>query len=620
MEATLSWKTLPAPESLPDTRGALLRHPCFHAFLLLVVGFLVRLPALQGTPLWDDDYLVAENPFIRSPLLIPEAFRHYLFPDGFGSHYRPVQNVSFALDYWFWNTDAYGFHLTNVLLHLTSAVFLYLLLRRLLPGLVGRTHGAMVAFAVAFLWVLHPVHSAAIDYISGRADSLAFAFASGGWLLFLRAEQGAGRRKVAGYLGAALCGLLALASRESALVWLGIFLLHTFAFRAGLSWKWKATCLAACLALVAGYAGLRSLPQRQSGPPKSEPTSAPVRAVLMLRALGDYGRLMLCPTTLYMERSVLDPENYLNTPSWRKSVKTEYLSLSGALLLAAFAFGCARRGAGRQLRVFGSAWFFAGYLPVSNLLDLNANVAEHWLYLPSVGFLLVLAGWVLEFSPRGQRVAVVVALLAAGGLGGRAYVRSTDWVSPKIFYQRTMTAGGSSTRVAANLGLIYLNEGEYVKAESIFRRILQLTPDYPTARNNLAEALYRQGKHAEGEAMFTNSKVAAQETRKEYPRTWVAALNLAHIRHNAHDDAAAIVLLEQARKDYPNVWQIIRFESEVLRQTEGPAAAAELVSAFAVGTLVALRRHDRARAIARGKRRRRGCGRAIAFCQLARCA
>jgi Flp pilus assembly protein TadD len=131
-----------------------------------------------------------------------------------------------------------------------------------------------------------------------------------------------------------------------------------------------------------------------------------------------------------------------------------------------------------------------------------------------------------------------------------------------------------------NLGLIYANDGEYAKAEAVFRRVLELWPDYPSARNNLADILCREGKRAEGEAMFFASKAVSTETRKEYPRTWVAALNLARIRHLDHDDENAVAILERARADYPDIWEIIRFESEVLRETKGPDAALCLVAQF----------------------------------------
>ena len=99
-----------------------------------IIGFLVRLPALQGEMVWDDSYLVRDNPFIKSPLLILEAFRHHLFLDSYSAHYRPVQNLSFIVDYFFWNGNLYGFHLTNLILHIASGLLLYLFLGKLFPS------------------------------------------------------------------------------------------------------------------------------------------------------------------------------------------------------------------------------------------------------------------------------------------------------------------------------------------------------------------------------------------------------------------------------------------------------------------------------------------------------
>src|SRR5215471_20691270 len=89
---------------------------CRVSFIALL-AILVHAPALSGELIWDDIYLAHDNPFIKSPLLVLEIFRHYLFLDSYSAHYRPVQNLSFIFDYFFWNDNTYGFHLTNILLH-----------------------------------------------------------------------------------------------------------------------------------------------------------------------------------------------------------------------------------------------------------------------------------------------------------------------------------------------------------------------------------------------------------------------------------------------------------------------------------------------------------------------
>ncbi|MFN2476440.1 MAG: tetratricopeptide repeat protein [Chthoniobacterales bacterium] len=557
--------------------------------LLVFIGVAVRAPALSGELIWDDQYLARENPFIKSPLLVLETFRHYLFLDSFSGHYRPVQNISFIVDYFFWNTDAYGFHLTNVLLHVFSGVLLYFLLRKLLFPLQPaqeqtgvRFDLSWIAWFVALLWTVHPVHSAAVDYISGRADSLAFLFGCGGWLLVLAAR--ASRKKLSRnflYGIAAVSGLLALCSREIAGIWIAIFLLHIFCFEKRFSRRTKMVTLACCLALLSVYAGLRQLPDHRSGPGPSSSWSGPVRVVLMLRALGDYGRLMIFPSNLHMERSVVDGRDYGNISAWRASIGTEYLSIAGVLVLAVLTFGSLRRGQGQRVRLLGAAWFLLAYLPISNLFELNATVAEHWLYLPSVGFLLFVAGCCIDLPSRYVRGIAAVGCLAVVAFSVRSVVRSSDWVNAETFYERTIAAGGMSGRVGVNLGIIYTARGEHAKAEAVFRNVLKTMPDFPIARNDLADVLIRQGKKEEAEAILAAANSASVELRKEFPRTWIAALNLARLRCSEQDEAAARAILEKAQSDYPGIWEIISLESELVRRMDGPEAALRVAGNFA---------------------------------------
>jgi tetratricopeptide (TPR) repeat protein len=575
-----------ADKSLLHRTGALLRRTWVRCTLLALFGFAVHFPSLQGQLIWDDQYLAHDNPFIKSPVLILESFRHYLFLDSFSAHYRPVQNISYIFDYLIWNTDPYGFHLSNVLWHVGSGILLYLLLARLLKGFVGdsrRSFVSIASFFAALLWVVHPVHSAAVDYISGRADSLAFFFACGSWLLYLRGRETT--RPVMRFLLfflAAVSLLLALCSRESASLWVAMFLGHLFLFEKTTPRRVKIAALVACLLVVGCYAALRQLPeQRTTTIASSTGWPAPVRAALMARALGDYGRLMVWPVNLHMERTVFDPDSLQSGASWRKAIAVEYLSIAGLILAAGLIVAAARKGPARGIRIFGAAWFLVAYLPTSNLFELNATVAEHWLYLPSVGFLIFGAGCLLELSTRSRRVAIAFACIACLGLSARSFVRSTDWVNAETFYQRTLAAGGKSLRVAMNLGHVYSSKGEYAKAEALFRRVLEISPDYTMARSNLGEALFRQGKTQEAEAVFAAASKSAEESRTQYPRTWIATLNVAHLRHKEHDDQTALAILEKARSDYPGIWELVSFEAELLREVRGADSALPMIQDFA---------------------------------------
>jgi protein O-mannosyl-transferase len=600
--------------NLPITSGAACRRACrvnffkWHALstflrrdwlrvcLLAIVAIAVHSPALQGERIWDDHYLAGDNPFIKSPLLIVETFRHYLFLNSLSAHYRPVQNLSYIVDYFFWNTNTYGFHLTNTLLHAASGILLYFLLRQLFASLFLRNRPialravllrrlswiSLAAFGVGMMWLVHPVHSAAVDYISGRADSLAFIFCSAGWLLFLRAQTTT-RPLVwsALHLLAAICGLLGLLSREIAGIWIALFLIHLFAVEKQVRLRSRFGALACCSLLVAAYLGLRHLPEQQPPSPLDLRHAAPVRAVLMARALGDYGRLMIFPTALHMERTVeTDHSAYLDNANWRQAVASEYLSMFGVLVFAGLLFGSVKRGRARPVRVFGAAWFLAAYLPISNIVQLNATAAEHWLYLPSVGFLIFVAGCGVEIATRYRRLAMSCCAVVILCLSARSFLRSSDWSNEETFYTRTFAAGTRSARIAINLAQIYANQRKYAEAEKIFRAVVEQNPNYPTGQNHLASVLYHEGKIKEAEKLFADVEKNAAQTRKQYAHTWIGAVNLAKLRYSDHDDKAALTILREADRDYPQMWEITGLEAEILRQRNQSDAALRLVEAF----------------------------------------
>ena len=558
-----------------------------------VVGFIVRFPSLQGEPIWDDDYLVRTNPLIKSPLLILETFRHYLFQDTFSAHYRPVQNISYLFDYLVWNNNFYGFRLTSLLCHVAGGILLYLLLRRLLPALqaslpdadnrmAGLT-GDWSAFFVALLWVVHPVHSAAVDYVSGRADSLAFLFACAAWLLFLKARSLA-EWKARGCLFAlaAITGLLALCSRETGIIWLVIFCVYTVGFDRTVGSRGKWLTLTGCGGMLGVYCLLRSLPGPPSLPEDPGDVTPPLlRIVLMFRSLGDYARLLLFPSNLHMERTVYNPKAYQSLQFRWDALEHEYLSIAGLFVLAGLIWLSARQGRGQKLRILGTVWFLIAYLPISNLIDLNATVAEHWLYLPSVGLLLFLLGCVADFPISLYRATAAFATVAVIALGVRSAYRSSDWVSNETFARRTIASGGSTLRLVLLLAQSYTAHGDYAAAEHLLRRAVELSPSYPMARNNLADALVHEGKQKEAEDLFAHSTATAAVDRKGYPRTWIAALNLSQLRHKEHDDEGAIAVLRKARQDYPKTWELISAESELLRGNNRIEEALPLVRDFA---------------------------------------
>jgi hypothetical protein len=150
--------------------------------LLALLGLLVFGRALQMPFHYDDLHSIQYNPHIRSLEGIP---RHFVDPGTFSSRvsgymYRPLLMTSYSLDYALLGGEATGFRVVNLLLHVTaSALFV-----RLAARWVGR--GAGVGAAVLFL--VHPLHSEVVDYISSRSDLLVAVFSLAALVVLRRAH------------------------------------------------------------------------------------------------------------------------------------------------------------------------------------------------------------------------------------------------------------------------------------------------------------------------------------------------------------------------------------------------------------------------------------------------
>lgn len=562
--------TTPRPAGLSRFLIWLSRSRIVVCLLFVVLGVMIYSPALGGGIIWDDIYLVGDNPFFRSPVFGLEVFRHYLFFESFSIYYRPVQNWSYMLDYWLWRGDLAGYHFTNILLHAGCAYLLYELLSRLMRPL-GRADEeapkrSLVAFAVAIIWLVHPIHNAAVAYISGRADSLAMLFTLSAWIASwhaVRTKLVWRRWALAGWAGLSL--LLGLCSKEIALVWLGLFVVHLFAVEREISWKAKAALLGGILTCFLGYYALHALPEPRAGTAIAA-RAWPERILMMLRALGDYTTLIFWPGNLHMERTVSPPSGVTGLAAWREYAHFELLGILGFLVIVAAVWLCRSRRPGWQLRCAGAAWFAIAFLPISNLFPLNAEVAEHWIYVASIGYLIFLAGCFLALPARFQTIVGALLVLGFAGLGVRTAVRAADWVDAVTFYERTIAAGGRTARLMNSLAAAYGMVGDLPKQEAVLRDALQRYPAYAPLRILLGVCLNRQNREAEAAAIMAPVREHSEEYAKLFPRTWPVILDTARGHRNAKRADEALKVLAEGRERFPKTWELVNYTAAVAQE------------------------------------------------------
>ena len=160
----------PAPQAPTEPDRV---NPAIVLFILLAV-FAVYANALGGPFIFDDEVLVKNNVTIRSLSDVPKLFRSDLFLKDFTSKpvsnsFRPLQTTSYAIDYRIWKDKAFGYHLTNILLHLLSTLLVFILVRSIYLGVYA-------AYLAAAIFGVHPVNTACVTYIYGRADIMVGAF------------------------------------------------------------------------------------------------------------------------------------------------------------------------------------------------------------------------------------------------------------------------------------------------------------------------------------------------------------------------------------------------------------------------------------------------------------
>ncbi|MEO8353394.1 MAG: tetratricopeptide repeat protein, partial [Chthoniobacteraceae bacterium] len=461
--------------------------------LLIAATFGVYWPALKNGFVWDDTALVLRDPLIRSWRLIPESFHHFLFMDATASNfYRPLQRLSFMGDYALWEFFPRGYHFTSILAHLVAAVMLFLLAE---IWLGQRRRWA--AFAVALVWAVHPIHTSAVTYVSGRADSLAAIFGFLGLALGLISLAG-GKRANWAAVGAALCFFAAFLSKESGLAALLIWFLVLIWSR--LPWKVIGKWGLVAVTILGTYGVLRSTAERTLPPSGTGPKPIE-RPALVARAVAEYAGLIIAPTNLRMERDVRSMTSGDPAAIARSKTLRGYQTWVGVVLiglLAAWFWWARRRAPEAALALLAAV---VAYVPISNVFALNATAAEHWLYVPSAFLFLAVAASLpaIHWFQRPILWRVGTAALAAWTvlLGIRTWTRHGDWLDQPTFLLETIKAGGDTARMHVNLGHHKASKGLNEEALEEFHEALRIKPGQTHALFGVASISTRLGRYTE---------------------------------------------------------------------------------------------------------------------------
>ncbi len=470
------------------------RNPLFCLLLTLSI-LLAYSNSFENTFQYDDSHVIERNPFIKAPGKIPELFLDPQKGSGIyneTSSYRPLLMASFALNYSLGGLQVFGYHLGNLFLHLLCAGLVYFITLhffRLLDGQedLSLRHQLTACFA-ALAFGLHPVQTESVTYISGRSSTLAAVFFLASFFLYLQYSLTPRTRDLVGSSFAYACALLV---KETAITLPAILILFSLLFLRDRPVKSRCLSLLPYILLSGLYLFFRVyfFGSLQYG-------SQPVRPLYdqllsQPRAWVHYLGTLLLPLNLNIDydlptsHSLLEPQVVLS------------IILLGAVSGVIWRLSRSHRSAG-----FWALWFAVTLLPTNSVIALEDLVCDRWLYLPSVGFAVLLAlglDGIFQRQVKGKSRAAKIIFFFLGALvlelyGFGTMLRNVDWTNQRTLWEDTVAKSPGKSRPYNGLGLALVLQDRLEEAKRNFEHAITLDPRGGQPYLNLAYVYRVQGK------------------------------------------------------------------------------------------------------------------------------
>ncbi|MCR4303657.1 MAG: hypothetical protein NUV63_05450 [Gallionella sp.] len=419
----------------------------------LVLAFFCYRPGLNGGFLFDDTVNIAENAYLKIDTLDTASLKAAAISMRGGISGRPISMVSFALNYYLVGPAAYGFKLTNFIIHLLNGICIFVL-SMLVLGIHRRRHAPelspdrlrWISLAVASVWLLHPLNLTAVLYVVQRMTSLSALFVLLGLAVYLygRQRQIDGRSGWGWILAAFLLFTpLAVLSKENGAL-LPVFMLvaeavllnfqaPTTKSRFALIGLFAATVIlpAAALAvyfiydpswLLAGY--------------NSRDFTLPERLMTEARVVWFYLRLIVAP-------DISQLGVYHDDIAISRGLLTPYSTLFACVGIAALACTAFLLRKRHPVAAFGILFFLLGHSIESSVIALEI-AHEHRNYLPGYGILLVIFYYLLLPAGHTQRrrelirgkvtpgMLQALAVILAIFFGAITAMRAGQWADPRV--------------------------------------------------------------------------------------------------------------------------------------------------------------------------------------------
>ena len=472
-----------------------------HAVILIVSCFVVYSNNYDHDFHLDSGHVLLENPKVRSLRHIPAYF---VDPGTFtalraNADYRPVLQVSYALNYWLGAYDMWWWHFTQIGLHALCVIGLYFFCLRV-TRMAGYDHleapALWTAFFASAVFALHPTASGVVNYLSARSSLLTAVFLIGAILAYTRVRSEAREAKTM-WLTAFLFAL-AVFSKVEAIGCVGVFLLYDV-WQTAVRREHASGFVSDVLATI----NLRTL--RRLWPVLVVAGAyMVVRSVVMADFnLGEASRRSDVSSLEYLQTQVVAWGYYLRHWFVPLGLVADqgnyhvYRSLLEGTLLLAIGLWCVAgaflvsQWKTRPYLLFLTLSALALISPTSSIVPLAEMVNEHRPYLPlailSLAWMVPLGQFLWTHLSRTWLVrsaAVAGAVAILGGLGALTFERNIVYATVESYWA-DVVAKAPSARAYMNYGLVFMARGDYETAQEYYEKSLAYAPYWYSNHINL---------------------------------------------------------------------------------------------------------------------------------------
>lgn len=345
----------------------------FSWIVAVLLSVIVFFPSVDNGWLnWDDGGYVLQNPLVKSLNL--DGLQAIFSEWNVVGNYHPITVVSLAIDYAIGEFDPTIYHSHNLFLHLLNTALIFSLLANLFKNY-------RLAFIVAMLFGIHPMHVESVAWISARKDLL-FSFflilAMHAYLYFLKSTVSKKRKRY--YLACLVFFILSVLSKPLAIVFPVYLLLFDYLRLRKLSFKLgleKVPFVIVSFLFVA----ITFYTQHLEG------------AIVKVDTLNELQRIAIaCYAVFYYFFSALIPIQLCPFHPYPFQVATNFpITFYFSLVLIPLLWFIVKFVRSRNI-LFCILFFLVSLLPILQIVPIGrAMVAERYTYLAYVGVFTLIA-------------------------------------------------------------------------------------------------------------------------------------------------------------------------------------------------------------------------------------